>query len=218
MVFSFQIRWENRLKRDNGSICKVTVDGTDFRINLPGGGGGNFKKYFSHKFKGPALRYEVAISIATGEIVHIKGPFRPGVMNDLKIFRVGLKKKLKFLKERAEADDGYRGEYFFIDLPKDGCFHSCPERVPCQGCIQHGLKQRLRTRHETCNRRFKSWKILGERYRHELKFHGFVFSAVAVVTQIEIRCGNKLFYCPQYKTQESDQRRNNTRELLRLAS
>jgi hypothetical protein len=38
----------------------VTVDGTDFRINEPT----DFStKWFSHKFKDPGLRYEVAISI-----------------------------------------------------------------------------------------------------------------------------------------------------------
>ena len=200
-----------------GSICKVTVDGTDFRICLPQGQG-NWKKYYSHKFKGPALRYELAISIGSGEIVHLKGPFRPGVMNDIKIFRLYLKKKLQFLKERVEADDGYAGEYYYVDLPQDGCFHSCfhTAETPCPGCTQHKLKNRLRSRHETCNRRFKQWKILGERYRHDLKFHGYVFHAVAVITQVEIRCGRSLFYCPEYQTQESEMRKRNTQRLLRL--
>jgi hypothetical protein len=38
----------------------VTVDGTYFRINEPT----DFStKWFSHKFKGPGVRYQVAISI-----------------------------------------------------------------------------------------------------------------------------------------------------------
>jgi hypothetical protein len=41
----------------------VTVDGTYFRINEPT----DFStKWFSHKFKGPGVRYEVAISTGGG--------------------------------------------------------------------------------------------------------------------------------------------------------
>ena len=45
-------------------------------------------------------------------------------------------------------------------------------------------------RHETVNRRFKQWKILGgERFRHPEELHGDVFNAIAVITQIEIENG-----------------------------
>jgi hypothetical protein len=58
----------------------VTVDGTDFRINEPT----DFStKWFSHKFKGPGLRYEVAIS-KRGDIIHIQGPYPCGKWPDIK--------------------------------------------------------------------------------------------------------------------------------------
>ncbi len=136
-------------------------------------------------------------------------------MNDIKIFRQQLKYKLRFPFERVEADDGYRGEYFFVDLPDDGCFHlvnPCPRR--CRGCKQKKMKTRLRSRHETCNRRFKQWAILRERYRHNLDFHGSVFGAIAAITQIELRTGEGLFYCnPNYKTKQDATRTRNTAKL-----
>lgn len=47
--------------KDNGSICKVTVDGTDFLINEPTPFN---KKWCSHKFKHAALRYEIGIFLS----------------------------------------------------------------------------------------------------------------------------------------------------------
>jgi hypothetical protein len=49
----------------NNRFSTVTVDGTDFRINEP-----------SHKFKGPGLRYEVAISIKGGILFTFKDRIR----------------------------------------------------------------------------------------------------------------------------------------------
>lgn len=71
LIFSLKIVWEKRLERDSGNDCLVSVDGTDFRIQQPS----VFSKiWYSHKFKGPGLRYEVAVSILTGDIVWLHGP------------------------------------------------------------------------------------------------------------------------------------------------
>lgn len=192
------------------------MDGTDFRTTLRRK---EHTRSKSHKFNGPALRYEVAISIFSGDIVHINGPFNPGIVNDIAIFRDKLKDKLKFGVERVEADDGYRGEYHYVDLPKSGCFHDkvgnqC--RPGCRGCLQSTKKARLRSRHETCNNRFKTFAILRERYRHGEVLHGWVFRAIVALVQIEIRTGSPLFYCDDtYKTQESNERKMATAELRR---
>ena len=154
-----------------------------------------------------------------GYIVSIYGPF-PASVHNLTIFRKGLMKKLRFLIERVEADDGYKGESDFVDIPKVGCIHNHAIELGlkntnnCPGCIQHKLKARLRSRQETCNRRFKQFRILSERYRHDLKLHGHIFKAIAVITQMDIRNGNNLYYCKQYKTMQSDQRRIDDRRLL----
>ena len=78
-----QIKFKNgHLIADPNQRCKITVDGTDFRIQEPI----PFNpKWYSHKFKGPGLRYEVAICIKTGCIVWVIGPFPAGEWPDRKI-------------------------------------------------------------------------------------------------------------------------------------
>ena len=178
--------WKNRLINDNGSACKITVDGTDFKITQPK----PFNTgWFSHKFRGPGLRYEVAVSIQSSNIVFINGPFPCGHYPDIKIFRLCLKEMLEEAGERCEADKGYRGEPLTIDTPND----MAPTLSHKQG------KTLARARHETCNARFKNFNCLNQKYRHSLSTHGAVFRAVAVITQLSFKCENKLFNV-KYKT------------------
>jgi hypothetical protein len=73
---------------NNHNRYSVTVDETDFIIYEPTD---LYTKWFSHKFNGPGIRYEVAISINGGQIVHIQGPYPAGNWPDIKIFRECLK-------------------------------------------------------------------------------------------------------------------------------
>lgn len=182
--------WQNRLKYDNGSLCKVSIDGTDFRIES-----GSKKKYWSHKFQAPGLRYEVGISIQSGFIVWVNGPFPCGQYPDIVIFRHRLKHVLKYCEEKVEADDGYRGENDYIELPSD---HGGA------GVTQIKAKQRVRSRHETCNKRFKQWSVLSQRFRHSDDiFHGHIFRAVVAITQMSIRTTQPLYQC-SYRTIETE--------------
>ena len=88
-----------------GSCLTVSVDGTDFRIREPRP---FCKSWYSHKFKAAGLRYELAISVSTGEIVRECGPFPCGSFPDLKIFRLHLKQLLENCGEKAIADQGYQ--------------------------------------------------------------------------------------------------------------
>ena len=54
----------------------MSVDGIDIGIREPGTV--LDPKRYSHKFKGPAVRYKIAVAIATGEIVWIHGSFPDG--------------------------------------------------------------------------------------------------------------------------------------------
>ena len=113
--------WENRKRKDVGNDCLVTVDGTDFRIERQTGNG---KSWYSHKFHGSGLRYEVGVSILEGNIVWINGPYPCGDYPDISIFRLSL---LNFLEngERVEADDGYIGEApKYIKCPKKDAINS----------------------------------------------------------------------------------------------
>ena len=176
--YNLKILWRNRLKSDIGKTCLVTIDGTDFRIQ-------NVKPFwrgwYSHKFHGPGIRYEVAICIQTGDIVWINGPFACGVFPDITIFRSGLIHELR-RGEKVEADDGYRGEGDFISTPDD-----------YENEEQHHEKDLARARHETGNGRFAVWNCLKYVFRHDVRKHSEIFRAVATITQLSIENGEPLF-------------------------
>lgn len=177
--------WENRKKHGGrrNQWCMVTVDGTDFSIQEPS----PFSPgWYSHKFKGPGVRYEVAVSINGGDIVHTNGPFPAGTWPDISIFRARLLHKLEN-GEMVEADRGYRGEPTKIRLPVDYVTES-----------QKKKKSKARARHETVNRRFKQFGALGTRFRHDVSLHKTVFESVVVLTQLEIANGSPLFHVDFY--------------------
>jgi len=124
---------------DVGNDCLLSVDGTDFRIEL-----GYSKPFWSYKFKKSGLRYEVWLCILTGDICWWSGPYAkcPGVL---------------------WAD---------------------PNTAEMQ--------QRVRSRQETVNERFKNWAILSTPYRHNLLEHQTVFGAIVVLTQLSF-AANPLF-------------------------
>ena len=175
-----QIRWENRLIGDTGRAAKVTVDGTDFRTV-------EYKPFnrgrWSHKFHGPGLRYEVALSISNCHIVHINGPFWAGSWPDKVIARSWLHSRLG-PNEYYIADEGYRSAPGPAIMEDD---------VPDE---RRSEFRALRARHETINRRFKEFGILGNRYHHEEHKHGEVFLCIAVLIQIDIEEGNLSFDIP----------------------
>ena len=158
---------------DNGSRCKITVDGTDFMIQEPRP---FHRRWFSKKFKGPGVRYEVGISIQTGWIVWINGPYPCGEWPDLKIALLGGLVDMFVGDERAVADKGYRGYLQYFDVPWRHLDN--PQQIR--------RKQLARARHETVNGRFKKWRALKAVWRHDLLKHGMVFRAVANVEQYMI--------------------------------
>jgi hypothetical protein len=175
-----QLKWENRFRGDQGKTCKVTVDGTDFRIQEPTPFS---NEWYSHKFKGPGWRYEVAVCIQTGDIVWINGPFKAGKWPDLKIFRRTLKQQLA-PGEMVEADNGYRGEPYHARTA-DGFVSRADNRA----------KQSTIARHETVNRRLKQWGCLKQVWRHDRRLHKTGFAAVAVITQLAFENGEPPFQC-----------------------
>ena len=170
---------------DVGNDCLVSVDGTDVLIQEQSPWS---RMWYSHKFKGPGLRYEVALSIRTGLIVWLNGPFPCGSFPDLKIFRNGLQGMLGQF-ERVEADAGYVGcdpEYAKTPQSRFGSED------------RKELQNRVRARQETVNKRFKQFSILNQRFRHDLSLHVVVFDAVAVITQLSILSGESLFEITDY--------------------
>ena len=142
--------------------------------------------FASQKLKGKsALPYKIAVTIITGEIAWINGPFQAGEYSDLRIFREGGLQHAIDLGERVEADDGYRGDPTTFRVPYEVLTRQHEEA--------DNMQKRVQGRHETINARLKKFAILRERYRHDITQHGYVFRAVAVLVQISVKNGDPLY-------------------------
>jgi DDE superfamily endonuclease len=174
---------------DNGSQCKITVDGVDFPIMEPK----PFDpKWMSEKFNGPGVKYEIAVNIQNGWIVHVNGPFPCGQWHDLTVARQNLCYKLAVSEDPEElalADGGYQDGYQFFETPTG---HNNEDQR---------MKAKARARHETVNRRIKQWGVMGERFRADPNEHWKYFNAVANLTQfiimdsgyVPLECERKFF-------------------------
>jgi len=85
--------------------------------------------------------------------------------------------------ERCETDRGYEG--------------AAPAYAKCPGVLWADpnlaeIQQRVRSRQETVNERFKNWAILATPYRHDFLEHQTVFGAIVVLTQLSF-AANPLF-------------------------
>ena len=156
----------------------MSVDGTDFRIPQQS----EQKVCYSHKFKKSGYRYEVALCIATGEIVWTNGPYPCGAYPDINIFRRALKGMLRQVNEKALADLGYRGEKDFINTPN-----------PYDSEVVVKLKKDAGMRHETVNKRLKQFGALKQTFRHSKIKHQAVFNACATLVQMEIIAKEPLY-------------------------
>ena len=77
------------------------------------------------------------------------------------------------------ADKGYRGERC-IRTPYNVVSHTDSRAMG-----------KALARHETVNRRLKQFKVLGNKFRHELKKHLDCFNACAITTQLSFNRGEK---------------------------
>lgn len=179
-----QIIWDNRFAGEHTQYkCKVTVDGTDFKIRQPT----EFNTmWYSKKFNGPGLRYEVGICIQTGHIVWINGPYPCGANHDITIFRKNLKWCLN-QNERVEADKGYRGEDLFVSVPED-----------YRNEEHKKAKNHARARHEQVNQRFKQFQCLHQTFRNDISKHTNIFWAAAVVVQLSLQFEQKIIWQVDY--------------------
>jgi hypothetical protein len=156
------------------------VDATDCRIfeqrKDPG------SKWYSHKFNGPGLRYEVCIDVVRQRVVWINGPFNAGEP-DISIARKpgGLVDSI-LQGKKAIADKGYKGEPNKISVPN-----------PHDSEVTKQYKNRARSRHETFFKRIKDFGILQQRFRSKIEKHKIAFEAVCVVVQYDIEDGHPLF-------------------------
>ncbi len=124
------------------------------------------------------------MDIIDGNLVWLEGPFPAGKFSDITFFWHTLIHHPDPL-ERVVADGGYIGE--------------APGKVKCpctriDSSDDRWMQSNVRSRHETLNGRFKFWEILKQPFRHDIVMqHGAVFRAIAVIIQVAIDEGAKLF-------------------------
>jgi hypothetical protein len=162
----------------------LTLDCTDCMINEPY----PFHSMWSSvKFRGPGVKYEVAIAIYSNNICWGNGPF-PASSNESRIFHERLGTELP-VDEPVEVDSGPGGD---DRLMKPGAG---------EGFQQRKAKSVYRGRQETIFSRLKQFKVLDSHFRHTdsdkevmLYKHQSCFDAVLVITQMKLMFGgDKLF-------------------------
>ena len=154
---------------DSGNPCKISMDGTDCPIQEPQ----PFNpKYFSHKFNGAGVKYEIGVCIKTGWVCWFNGPFPCG-NPDITIARLGVVEYLE-PNEKILADGGYQDAGNKFDTPTG--LHNVGQR----------MRSLCRARHETINGRIKKFAVTSTKFRHHLQKHQVCFHAIMVMTQIDI--------------------------------
>ena len=159
----------------------VTVDGVHFRIMEPTHPLYKIDTgFYSHKFGGAGVDYEIAISIFEPRVLWVNGPF-PSGQGDREIFKAALRAKIP-RGHIALMDRGYRGG------------GKCVSTVNSLDSDElNEFKTRALARHENFNARLKRFKILREKFRCSHKKHGVVFDSVCCLCQLEMMFGMPVF-------------------------
>lgn len=176
-----KIRIENRktkfeLVYDGDVFCYASVDCTDCTIYEPTIFDAN---WWSHKTNGPAVRYEVMVSL-DWNICWVSGPFQCGSNPDLLIFQSNL-------KQRLDANEAVISDAVYNDT---SCIYDCG--------IDSKLAQDYRARHESVFGRMKNWNAISHRFHHNLDKHSICFFSVAIIAQVEIDNSSPLFHLKNY--------------------
>lgn len=160
---------------DGHSNCLISVDGTDCPVNEPWPFDG---KWYSKKFNGPAVKYEVGVCIQTGWIVWVNGPFLAST-NDNTIFQQTLAGMLSS-DEGVEVDSGYGG-HDALKTP-----------TVAMSSLERKMKSVVRGRHENVNGLLKVFNVLNVPFHHSnprpkmMGKHGMCFDSIAVITQLKL--------------------------------
>jgi hypothetical protein len=179
-----KIQWIFDDDNNHDEFFILSVDGVHCRIyeprTQPSAG------WYSKKFAGPGLTYELGVAIHHDKIVWINGPF-PAAQHDITVFRKpgGLKSKIP-PNHLAIGDQGYQGEPSKIST-----------KNPLNSIELNKWKSRVRARHETVNSRLKAFGILDQAFRtngnQRMEKHKSAFEACCVIIQYELDNGSKLF-------------------------
>jgi len=177
-VLSFQIVWPADWKTE----FIISVDGVHcpfHEVQHP-----TLSKdpaWFSHKFKGPGVAYEFALSIYDSQLVWMRGPYKASV-SDKAIYNRELKAMIPD-GCLVVADGGYQDK-------KDPALATPNPRDPPELLT---FKARARMRQEAFHSRLKRFECLKTKFRHSAQHHKACCEAVCVIIQYEIELGAPLF-------------------------
>ena len=149
-----KITWPRDFGGDN--IWVISVDGTHVWLFEPSHPEfSQDSEYFSHKFNKAGINYKLGISLATGNLVWMNGPWKAG-KSDLQIFiGGGLRNKLLAVGKKAIGDGIYRGYQDVVSYP-----NSQDSRPVAK------FKSRALKRHKTFNGMTKCFQILRQAFCH----------------------------------------------------
>mmetsp|Transcript_127681 Transcript_127681/g.357504 ORF Transcript_127681/g.357504 Transcript_127681/m.357504 type:complete len:295 (-) Transcript_127681:377-1261(-) len=142
---------------------------------------------WSHKINGPAWKYEVGLSIYTGNICHWDGPHKPSVA-DITIFRGNLMQKLD-AGECVESDSGCAGE-------------SCL-KTPSIAKSRTGRSQKsaARAQQENIFMKVKKFGAFSTPFVHTKEKHKLAYGAVLVMLQLGLELGTVRNWRVEYATE-----------------
>lgn len=155
-------------------------------------------KWYSHKFHGPGVSFEVVVDPVLGKLRWINGP-EPASIHDITFFRGGTKGNKMNWKPSS----------LYFHVPKnmrlvgDSAYAGQPDRVTttidAHKPATKALFARMKSMMETCFGRMKTFRILREAFRHgtstddKLRKIKNAFEAVAVIVQYDCEYGHPLF-------------------------
>jgi hypothetical protein len=158
------------------------VDGVHCPIQEPGLP--FWRGWWSHKFKGAGLAYEIATAVTTGKIIWVNGPFPAGKWPDHKIFKHDLANHVMTGIEKGVCDAGYFHCDQWLFRPPWRTKAGIKKNLP-----RNDLHDYIRARHEQTNGRITKWNCLSTPFRHDRELHQACFYAIVVIVQLEIMAG-----------------------------
>jgi len=165
---------------------ELIIDVTEHSIERPKRGQ---KKYYSGKKKGHKIKSQIVIN-DKGAIVDVEGG-KPGSRHDKRIFDESRIKTVLPKDMKMWADLGYQGtqeEFPNVELP-----YKKKKGGPILNKIQKRInraKARVRVFVEHVIGRLKTFHILSDRYRGELKKHEGIVRAIAFITNLKYGFAN----------------------------
>ena len=141
------------------------------------------KEDYSHKIKSAASRVQVVVGVTSGRIHGVTRAEPAGANPDISQFRRLVLPQL-IDGERVVTDAGYTSQQLPTITPAvSKTFFASDKRY----------FQEISARHEAVNRRLKSWRVLGDRFRTTFGRHTLCVKAVAQLVSLDMINGHSMW-------------------------